>query len=162
ENQEVGEYELPVVETRMALAALDHVSTFADEEAVEFLLATATAKIWKHAFCDEHAAVAQAESFTGGPYAEHARSRFLDEYRRAAELQIPTGYAFQIDGKTAPPNLMQRLTAVHVRDRKRIGNWSGTGAGKTLSAILASRVIESRLTVVCCPNSVVEGWRRAI
>lgn len=36
------------------------------------------------------------------------------------------------------------------------------GAGKTLSAILASRVIESKVTVVVCPNDVVEQWKRSI
>lgn len=51
---------------------------------------------------------------------------------------------------------MQRLAAVQVRDKKRVGNWSGTGAGKTLSAVLASRVINAHLTVFCCPNSVVD------
>src|ERR1019366_5891934 len=34
--------------------------------------------------------------------------------------------------------------------------------GKTLAAILATRVVASTLTVVCCPNSVVEGWRQTI
>ena len=57
---------------------------------------------------------------------------------------------------------MQRHAASLVRDKHRVGNWSGTGAGKTLSAILASRAISSSLTVVCCPNSVVEGWSRDI
>jgi len=57
---------------------------------------------------------------------------------------------------------MQRFAAVQVRDKKRVGNWSGTGAGKTLSAVLASRVINAHLTVICCPNSVVDGWEKAI
>jgi Type III restriction enzyme, res subunit len=57
---------------------------------------------------------------------------------------------------------MQRHFAVRVREQKRVGNWSGTGAGKTLAAVLATRVVGSKLTLVCCPNSVVEGWRDAI
>ena len=55
-----------------------------------------------------------------------------------------------------------RLAAVQVRDKKRVGNWSDTGAGKTLSAVLASRVINAHITVICCPNSVVDGWEKAI
>src|SRR4029077_20924880 len=85
-----------------------------------------------------------------------------DEYRQAKDLNIPHGYAFQVSGRPAPPNLMQRHFAVRVRERKRVGNWSGTGAGKTLAAVLSTRVVGSQLTVVCCPNSVVEGWRLAI
>jgi superfamily II DNA or RNA helicase len=37
-------------------------------------------------------------------------------------------------------------------------NLSGTGAGKTLSAILASRVIDSKMTLVVCTNDVVNQW----
>ena len=55
-----------------------------------------------------------------------------------------------------------RIAAVKVRDKKRVGNWLGTGAGKTLSAVLASRVINAYLTVICCPESVVEGREKAI
>ena len=158
-----GEQELPVVQTRDVLDSLGlHVVSSADEEAVEFLLASAVAKIWNHAYHDETAAAAQANAFSGDGYGEQGRSRFLDEYRQAKDLAIPLGYAFQIEDMPTPPNLMQRHFAVRVRQKKRVGNWSGTGAGKTLAAILATRVVGSKLTVVCCPNSVVEGWRQAI
>ena len=164
DERELGDdHALPVVQTKDALASLDqHVLSSADEEAVDFLLASALAKLWKHAFRDEAAAVAQAEAFTGSEYAERVRSKFLDEYRRAKELEIPSGYSFRIDGKPTAPNLMQRYVAARVRDRDRLGNWSGTGAGKTLSAVLGGRVIGADLTVVCCPNSSVDGWRREI
>jgi hypothetical protein len=90
-----AELQLPVVETRDVLGSLAlHLVTSADEEAIEFLLASAVAKLWKHAYQDETAAVAQAASFSGEGYAEQARSRFLDEYRHAKDLLIPTGYAF--------------------------------------------------------------------
>ena len=152
------EFELPIVNTQDALAVLDsHIVTSADEEAVEFLKASATAKIWRHAFCDEERAVAQAEAATGGEYTTQVRDAFLHEYRAAKSLDIPSGYQFSYR-----PNLMQRRAAVRVRDERRVGNWSGTGAGKTLSAILASRVIGAELTVICCPNSVVDGWRKNI
>jgi Hypothetical methyltransferase/Type III restriction enzyme, res subunit len=158
-----GEQELPVVKTTDILRSLGlHVLSSADEEAVEFLLASAVAKIWRHAYCDEEAAVAQADAISESRYAELVRSRFLGEYRQAKDVAIPPGYAFQIKGKATPPNLMQRHFAVRVRETKRVGNWSGTGAGKTLAAILATRVVGSELTVVCCPNSVVDGWQQAI
>jgi hypothetical protein len=140
EQVKEGERELPVIETKDVLNSLNlPVVSSADEEAVEFLLASAVAKIWKHAYGDENAAVAQAQEFSGEGYAERVRSRFLDEYRQAKDLTIPPGYAFQVDGKPTPPNLMQRHFAVRVRECKRVGNWSGTGAGKTLAAVLASR-----------------------
>lgn len=163
EGKTEGEAQLPVVETKDVLGSFGlHVVSSADEEAVEFLLASAMAKIWKHAYRDEKAAVAQANAASGEGYAEELRARFLEEYRLVQDLTISGGYAFLVNGKPAPPNLMQRHFAVRVRERKRVGNWSGTGAGKTLAAVLATRVVGSKLTVVCCPNSVVEGWRRAI
>ena len=149
---------LPVVETKGALAVLDHaVVSSADEEAVEFLLTSAVNKMWKHAFRDEEAAVAEAE---------RVRKRFLDEYRQAKELRIPQGYAFEVEGELTPPDLMQRLVATRIQTKKRVGNWSGTGTGKTLSAVLATRLVGSSLTVICCPNSIVgdlhTGWRSEI
>ena len=164
DDRELGDDQrLPIVETKDTLASLDHDAlSSADEEAVEFLLASALAKLWKHAFHDEAAAVAQAEAFTRSEYAQRVRSTFLDEYFRAKQLEIPAGYSFRIDEKATPPNLMQRYVATRVRDDQRVGNWSGTGAGKTLSAVLASRLIGADFTVVCCPNSSVDGWRKEI
>jgi hypothetical protein len=161
--QPVEKPELPLVQTRDALAALDHQTVVsADAEAVEFLLASARAKIWAHAYRDPASALEQAESFTGGVYPSEVRNTFIREFSAASELHIPEGYAFSVCGKLTFPNLMQRLVAVRVRDERRLGNWSGTGAGKTLSAVLATRVVDARLTVVCCPNAVVQGWETSI
>ncbi len=49
--------------------------------------------------------------------------------------------------------MMQKLFAYWVREKHYYGNWSGTGVGKTYSFILASRVIDSHLTVVIGTNS---------
>ncbi len=154
---------LPLTQTKDVLASLTNpILANADQEALAFLLASALAKLWKDAFENEANAVAQAEAFVGEGYAAQVRDRFLDEYRRVKELVIPAGYAFAENGRRLEPNLMQRLAAVRVRDQKRVGNWSGTGAGKTLSAVLASRVIAAELTVICCPNNVIDTWQEAI
>jgi hypothetical protein len=88
------------------------------------------------------------------------RDRFLAEFTEAEALELPAGYAFRPnpDAPIVQPNLMQRRVAVCVRTQRRFGNWSGMGAGKTLSAILATRVVDAGLTVICCPNAVVENW----
>jgi hypothetical protein len=157
------ETDLPVVEAKDVLGSLTSaVVTTADAEAVEFLVASACGKLWRHAFRHEDSAVKQAEAFVGEGYADRVRSEFLAEYRRAHSLKTPAGYAFRIDGKLTLPNLMQRLAASRLVNDRRVGNWSGTGAGKTLSAVLASRVVDAKLTVICCPNSVVGGWKDAI
>lgn len=50
-------------------------------------------------------------------------------------------------------SMMQKLFAYWVKEKHFYGNWSGTGVGKTYSFILASRVIDSHLTVVIGNNS---------
>src|SRR5262249_36547697 len=66
-----GEQKLPIIETVDVLDSLvNNVVTSADEETVEYLLASAVAKIWKHAYQDEEAAVTQANAFSGDGYAE--------------------------------------------------------------------------------------------
>lgn len=154
---------LPLVEASDVLDALSsRVISSSDEEAVEFLTTSAVAKLWKHAFHDAGTAVSQARAFHGDTYAETVAQRFLHEYDTVQSLAIPEGYAFQVNGQQALPNLMQRLVVVRLLQQKRIGNWSGTGAGKTLSAILASRVTHARFTLICCPNSVVDAWASSI
>jgi superfamily II DNA or RNA helicase len=57
---------------------------------------------------------------------------------------------------------MQLYVAYKVKTNLYFGNFSGTGAGKTLSAVLASRVIDSRMTLIVCPNGEVSQWARSI
>jgi hypothetical protein len=74
----------------------------------------------------------------------------------------PKGYAFA-DGQTLiPPNMMQKYVAYKIKTEACIANLSGTGSGKTLSAILASRVIDSKMTIVVCPNDIVNEWKERI
>ena len=167
QESETNKSALPQVRARKALEALDTpVVASTDAEAAEFLLASAKAKIWSHAYRNEGEALSECEKFGESAYSERVRTEFLEEYQAASSLTIPAGYSFAIDGEIRQPNLMQKHVAVKVRDHRRFGNWSGTGAGKTLSAILATRVVEASLTVVCCPNAVVgdagDGWAREI
>ncbi len=154
--------DLPLIQTRDALDALDKVLIAnADAETVAFLLDSAKAKLWRHAYVEPEVAKAQATAFQGDTYSSIVRDRFLAEFTEAEALELPEGYSFRPGGPDAPivpPNLMQRRVAVCIRAQRRFGNWSGMGAGKTLSAILATRVVDAGLTVICCPNAVVENW----
>lgn len=162
---EEGASELPVVQTRDALAALDRVlMANPDAETVRFLLDSAKAKLWRHAYRHPTDAEEQARKFQGDTYSTIVRDRFLAEFDAAASMKLPTGYGFRPTptSEVCPPNLMQRHVAVRVAEDKRFGNWSGMGAGKTLSAILATRLTDSDLTIICCPNAVVDNWVKEI
>jgi len=79
ESQNSDPQALPVVEAKSILASLSSdVVTSADEEAVEFLIASGIIKIWQHAYQDEAAAVGQAEAFSGEGYAEQVKNTFLE------------------------------------------------------------------------------------
>jgi superfamily II DNA or RNA helicase len=60
----------------------------------------------------------------------------------------------------------QRLVAYRLKTENRIGNWSGTGAGKTLGAILGSRVIDAKLSIIIGLNNTIldeqSGWAAEI
>jgi len=157
------EKDLLTVKTKSVLSSLDSpIIASSGEEAIEFFIASAKAKIWHHAFQDEVEALNQARVYSGDIYAEQVKQEFIKEYQLAKNLRLPNGYTFTINDKFTPPNLMQKLIASKIESKQKMGNWSGTGAGKTLSAILASRVIDAKFTLICCPNSVVEGWKQAI
>lgn len=165
DDEEASEDALPVVQTRDALAALDSpLIASADAETVRFLLDSAKAKLWRHAYKDPEQAETQARAFEGDTYSSLVRDRFLEEFDAARSMELPAGYAFRPtpDSDIAEPNLMQRHVAVSVAKQRRFGNWSGMGAGKTLSAIVATRLVEADLSVICCPNAVVGNWEKEV
>lgn len=130
-----------------------------DEEAMEFYLDYSVDELWRCAFKSENETVrkVQQEGKNGNKYHDMVIDAFLNDYDGSRKIRIPPDYSFPY-----PPTLMQRYIAYKVRKLPYFGNFSGTGAGKTLSAILASRVIHSNLTVIVCPNDVVEQWKRNI
>ncbi len=57
---------------------------------------------------------------------------------------------------------MQRLTAYRLLRDRRVVNYSGVGAGKTLAAVYASRAVGARLTVVVAVNATVGRWEKDV
>ena len=120
-----------------------------DDEAVEFFIQYKLKKVWNEVINNKRE-VDDIKVLNGGKNSSRLRDLFLEEYEKVVNYTPPQGYAFPYQ-----PNMMQKLTVQRVKDYKRYGNWSGTGAGKTISFIVASREIDSRLTVVICLNSTV-------
>jgi superfamily II DNA or RNA helicase len=175
--------------TSEALPVLDVERTFAmgakffasvDEETVEYLSIAAADKIWKAAYRldaeelseGEHAELQAELDKTIEPrtnqYEERIRETFRAEYDRARSVTPPANWSFRPGNSTeiTQPNLMQKRVAAQIVTRKRVGNWSGTGAGKTASAILGAGLLHAAddggIYVVICPNNVVDGWVNAI
>lgn len=155
---------LPQVSIRNILdTARSFGSPVDDHRAAQFLLRNAVNRIWSHAFDDANAALdALADAPQDSPYVERIRSLFLDEYRAARSLPIPQDYRFQIHGIDQPPHLMQRYIASRLQTSRQLANLSGTGSGKTIAALLASRHLQSPTTIVTCPNGALDTWTTAI
>jgi Hypothetical methyltransferase/Probable Zinc-ribbon domain/Type III restriction enzyme, res subunit len=160
---QIGESnELPKVKVQKSLDFLSsNIVASADQEAVEFFVASRRNRIWAEVFKDE-SAVESIEAFTDEGYGRQVRDQFLDEYNQAKNMTIPAGWVFRIDGKVTPPNLMQRLAAVRLRSQKRMLNLSLTGTGKTIGGILSSRVIDAHLTIIICPLDTITNWHGEI
>jgi len=158
--------ELPALRSLQALKAVDELvqaGITSDEETIEFLVANRVSGLWQDTLNNGGAIdLDTLRNEKGGVYFETIRNRFLSQYDGAQSLAIPRGYDFRVKGELAQPNLMQKLAAYRVLNEKRLGNWSGVGAGKTLSAILASRIIDARLTVIVAFNSTVVPWSERV
>jgi superfamily II DNA or RNA helicase len=105
------------------------------------------------------AEVKQILNHEGGKFYQEIKRRFESAVR--GMMSVETSWWKLRDkktGKPTEPNLMQRFIAYKLKHNRTWCNWSGTGAGKTGSAGLASYVIGSQLTVVLCPNSTVDQW----
>ncbi len=167
EVQSENEASLPQLSAREILDALDDVATtlgISDEETINFLIDKGISRLWQSVLSSTNQVdeVKTVKGFISDTYAQTIRNRFVDEFEAVQKLPIPPGYSFRKAGKLIQPNLMQRLIAHRLVSRKRVGNWSGTGAGKTLAAILGSQVVDSNLTLVIALNNTISdsnsGW----
>ena len=172
ENQSnlISSNDLPQLDPVKTLLALDKAasvieSSATDADRVEFLKAKATAKLWDACFADEDKLIDRLRSITveEDTYSSEVRASFLEEYEGARSLKIPSSYQFRdLKGQSRRPKLMQRLVAYRLKRDYRLLNLSGTGTGKTLSAILAAQVCGCRRILVTCPNGVITSWQRTL
>ena len=167
-TSDVSVEDLPNLEPKAVLKALDKAaelleSSSSDEDKVEFLKSKATAKLWDACFRDEQSLIARLRSFetSSDTYSYEVQQAFLEEYDGARALEIPTSYAFRdLKGIPREPKLMQRLVAYRLERDLRLLNLSGTGTGKTLSAVFAAQICASQRILITCPNGVIESWKR--
>jgi superfamily II DNA or RNA helicase len=130
-----------------------------DEEAMKFYLQYSINELWKTTFKDNRKTVlaVKNEGKNGNKYHDTVIETFLSDYEGTQNIRTPFGYSFPFK-----PNLMQLYVAYKTKTLPNFGNFSGTGAGKTLSAVLASRITDSKMIVIVCPNDVVEQWTKSI
>jgi len=166
DDSEHGKYNL---EKKLASIFLngEKLESFVDDpEKIKFFENSQIKKYWNEAFKIDDAKpivdFIKKKGITNNAFTDTISKRFLDEYEGTMEVQklIPSNYSF-IDYKTTKisyPRLMQLYFTNKIRKNPYYCNLSGTGSGKTLSAVLASRIMNCNVTLVVCPNDVVEQW----
>ncbi len=154
---------LPIVNQIQDLHSLDNVIyTGMDEEAFQSLIQYKLRKIW-NSLLNNDVDIDSLRTEEGGKYFTLIKDEFLSEYEAVLLVKPSEGYNFRDrSGNIAQPNLMQKLTVFRLLKNKYYGNWSGTGAGKTLSFILASRNMDAKLTLVIALNSTIEQTCKSI
>lgn len=160
ENNET-EPSLPSLTIIQDLYNIDNYNYNADDERLEALIQFKLRKAWNTALNDNNF-ISLLLDKDGGERYNIIKQLFFDEYNEVVKYIPPKGYNFKIKNKIAPPLLMQSLTVYRLLKYKIYGNWSGTGTGKTLSYILASRSIDAKITLVVVLNSIVKQTVRVI
>lgn len=136
-----------------------------DNTLLDFLVDGRIEMLWQEAMAagDASTVLQRLSELTDGKYAQQIRQRFEQEYKSVLSLPIPDGYrALNAMGEPVQLNVMQRLTAYRLLQKKRIGNWSGVGTGKTNAATFAAAVIDAKMTLIIAANATLAGWRKTI
>lgn len=131
-----------------------------DSDAFESLIQIKIKKLWNEIlnnYEDIDIILNSLYDHDGGKYFNRIKTLFFEEYNNVIKYKTDIDYNFKYQ-----PNLMQKLIVYRLLKNKSYGNWSGTGAGKTLSYIIASREIDARLTVVVTINSTVKQTKNNI
>ncbi|MDB4130540.1 SNF2-related protein [Flavobacteriaceae bacterium] len=132
------------------------ITSSLDDENIDFLLKNQLKKLWNSVLNNE-ISVDEILKEDGGKNFKLIKNKFINEYKEVLKITPPQDYVFKY-----PPNLMQKLVTYRMKQEKLYGNWSGTGAGKTLSSIFCGRYLNLKNTIIVCNNSTITGWVNSI
>lgn len=137
----------------------DSISLITDQEKIQYLINNRVNE-FHNLVMNDPKFLSKLDESNGGKGFTLVKKKFLKEYNDTQKLVIPKGWSF-IDPKTnklGSPNYMQKLIAYKVKQNKSFGNWSSTGAGKSLSATLTSRYLNLKNTMVIADNPILDQW----
>jgi len=132
------------------------ITSSLDDENIDFLLKNQLKKLW-NSILNNEISVDKILKEDGGKNFKLIKNKFINEYKEVLKIRPPQDYVFKY-----PPNLMQKLVTYRMKQEKLYGNWSGTGAGKTLSSIFCGRYLNLKNTIIICNNSTISGWVNSI
>ena len=146
------------------LTSLENESLTAalDEDKIQFLVTESINTLW-YSFLNNQLDVEEIKSLPlKGKVPTRIIQTFYKEYKSVMNLKLPRGWSYP-----HKPLLMQKLITYRLSQRKRYGNWSSVGSGKTIGAILAGRYVGAKNTLIITFNSTIgnedeRGWMKEI
>lgn len=145
------------------------INAIPDKAAIDILIQNRLKLLWNAIFNSEmQYNEILSEYNNGGKLFKEIITIFASEYNAIINWKAPIGFdAHKLDSTGHKihiyPNNMQKLIVHRLNSHRYYGNWSDTGTGKTLSAILASREINSHLTViVVIDHNTANQWKEDI
>lgn len=165
ENKEEDENYIDKTELNIKqLKALDNdvITASLDDERVQFIVSDLINNLW-YSLLNNKLKINEIKKLTfNNSLPQKIKEDFLSEYDSVMNLKMPDGWTYSYE-----PLLMQKLISYRLLKNKRYGNWSGAGAGKTVSGILAGRYIGAKNTLVITFNSTIgredeRGWTKEI
>ena len=146
------------------LTSLENESITAalDEDKIQFLVTESINTLW-YSVMNNQLDVEEIKSLPlKGKVPTRIIKTFYKEYKSVMNLKLPMGWTYP-----HKPLLMQKLVTYRLSQRKRYGNWSSVGSGKTIGAILAGRYVGAKNTLVITFNSTIghedeRGWMKEI
>ena len=134
-----------------------------DKEAINFLKKRRINEYWNNLLNNNFDLELFKNTKFDGHFFNIVKEEFLQEYNDTINIEIPKNYIFKDkSNKIIKPNLMQLLSTHRIIKDNVLGNWSGTGGGKTLAAILASKILNANIIAIIAPNSVLDNWKDKI
>lgn len=164
EEEEASKQSLPSLTIKSILNKTDILEfTSSDDELIEFIVNNGVRAIWNEVLeakdqADIENIIDILDNHACTAYSVKLKEMFMEQYTGTINIPIPQGYSFKKNNIPYQPNLMQRLVAYQMVTKKKLLNLSSTGAGKSLSAILSSRVINAKFTVIITLNNTLYSW----
>jgi len=165
-DDEHGKYNLEKKLNHIFLNGEKLESFVSDPQTIKYFQNSMVQTYWKEAFkINDGTKIVdfiKKKGITNNTFTDFVNKKFLQDYKDTMNVLklIPKNYSF-IDFKTkkiGSPRLMQLYFTNKITKNPYYLNLSGTGSGKTLSAVLASQILDCKVTLVVCPNDVVEQW----
>ena len=145
------------------IQALDecHITASLDEEVREFFNKKNINELWNK-YMNKELDLDTYINSNGGEFYEDIKSQFIEEYNYLSNWDWQSQIENDIYTSEKIPNFMQKLFVKRVTENKDYGNWSGTGAGKTIGTILATKVLNCKNVIIITGNTIIGTWVKEI